>query len=223
MTGSWPARLGVRPAAVVLDCDGLLVDTEPSWSRAEAELFTRRGLPYGEAERALFLGVSVRDSAAIMADRFAEPGRVDALYDELLAAVHGRLEAEAVALPGAVDLVAGLRARGVPVAVASNSPRPVVAFSLDRAGLSGQFDAVVTADDVTRPKPAPDPYLAACRRLGADPAGSVAFEDSATGLAAARAAGLATVGVPDGSDELVADWVVPRLDDPAIRSWLAAW
>lgn len=223
MTTPWPARLAARPAAVVLDCDGLLVDTEPSWQRAEAEMFARRGLPYGAAERELFLGVSVPDSARIMADRFAEPGRADALYDEVLAIVHGFLATQAKALPGAAALVAGLRARQVPVGVASNSPRQVVDFSLARAGLDGAFDAVVTADDVALPKPAPDPYLRACLLLGADPAASVAFEDSATGLAAARAAGMATVAVPTGHGEPDADWVVARLDDPAIAGWLAAW
>ncbi len=223
MSSPWPIRLDARPAAVVLDCDGLLVDTEPSWEQAEGELFRRRGLSYGDEERKLFLGVSVRDSAAIMAERFGEPGSTDELYEELLDTVEGLLEAETRALPGAADLVAGLLARGVPVAVASNSPAPVVDLSLDRAGLAGQFHAVVTADDVASPKPAPDLYLLACRLLGADPAATVAFEDSATGLAAARAAGLATVGVPTHAGELAADWVLPGLDDPAIGRWLAAW
>lgn len=223
MTPPWPQRLATRPAAVVLDCDGLLVDTEPSWEAAEGELFTRRGLPYTDAERALFLGVSVRDSARIMAERFGDPGLADSLYDELLETVEGLLDAQAKALPGAVDLVATLRAKRVPVAVASNSPRPVVEFSLARAGLDRSFDAVVTADDVARPKPAPDPYLRACGLLGADPAASVAFEDSATGLAAAGAAGLATVGVPTHPGGLPADWVVKRLDEPVIRRWLGAW
>ncbi len=223
MSKPWPTRLDDRPAAVVLDCDGLLVDTEPSWEQAEGELFRRRGLPYGDAERKLFLGVSVRDSAAMMAERFGGPDGTDALYEELLDTVEGLLAVETRALPGAVDLVAGLLSRGVPVAVASNSPALVVALSLERAGLGGQFDAVVTADDVASPKPAPDPYLLACRLLGADPAAAVAFEDSATGLAAAQAAGLATVAVPTHDGHLVADWVLPGLDHPAIGRWLAAW
>lgn len=223
MSRAWPSRLAARPGAVVLDCDGLLVDTEPSWEQAEAELFDRRGLRYGDVERQAFLGVSVRDSAAMMARRFGEPGRTDALYDELLEAVEELLRQETRALPGAADLVDGLLARGVPVAVASNSPRPVVELSLDRSGLAGRFHAVVTADDVANPKPAPDPYLLACRLLGADPGSAVAFEDSATGLAAARAAGLATVAVPTHGTELAADWVLPGLDDPAIRRWLVAW
>ena len=223
MTAPWPARLASRPAAVVFDCDGLLVDTEPSWERAEELMFARRGLPYGAAERAVFLGVSVRDSAAIMAHRFGEPAEVAGLYDEVLGIVQGLLEADARALPGAVDLVGRLRAKQVPIAVASNSPRSVVDFSLGLAGLAGAFDAVVTADDVRRPKPAPDPYLLACERLGSDPAASVAFEDSATGLAAARAAGLVTVAVPTHPGELPADWLLPSLADPVVAEWLAAW
>ena len=72
MSRAWPSRLAARPGAVVLDCDGLLVDTEPSWEQAEAELFDRRGLRYGDVERQAFLGVSVRDSAAIL-DLLAGP------------------------------------------------------------------------------------------------------------------------------------------------------
>lgn len=223
MTAAWPARLATRPAAVVFDCDGLLVDTEPSWERAEELMFDRRGLVYGAAERALFLGVSVRDSAAIMAQRFGEGDRVAGMYEEVLEIVQGLLEADAKALPGAVDLVDRLRARQVRVAVASNSPRSVVEFSLGKAGLADAFEAVVTADDVERPKPAPDPYLRACGLLGAVPAESVAFEDSGTGLAAARAAGLATVAVPTHPGELPADWTVPSLADPVLAEWLAAW
>lgn len=223
MTAAWPSRLDSRPAAVVFDCDGLLVDTEPSWERAEELMFARRGLAYGAAERALFLGVSVRDSAAIMARRFDEPGQVTALYDEVLAIVRGLLETDARALPGAVELVGRLRARRVPIAVASNSPRTVVDLALGLAGLSGAFDAVVSADDVARPKPAPDPYLQACALVGVAPVAAVAFEDSGTGLAAATAAGLATVAVPTHPGELPADWTIPSLADPVVAEWLASW
>ena len=80
--------------------------------------------------------------------------------------------------------------------MASNSPHALVDASLRSAGLTGAFGAVVSAQDVDHGKPAPDVYLEACRRLDADPAGSVAFEDSPTGVAAARAAGLHVIGVP---------------------------
>lgn len=98
--------------------------------------------------------------------------------------------------PGARRLVRELRAAGVPIGVASNSPRELVALALGVAGLDDAFDAVLTADDVAHPKPAPDVYLAGCAALGADPARSIALEDSHTGVGAAVAAGMFVVGIP---------------------------
>ena len=87
--------------------------------------------------------------------------------------------------------------------------------------VSDWFGAIVSADDVDRPKPAPDVYLEACRRLGADPADAVALEDTATGLAAARAAGMRTIGVPSVSTAaLEADLVARSLLDPTVLAFL---
>ena len=178
-----------RPAGVVFDCDGLLVDTEPSWEDAEAAMFARRGLGLSAELRAGFIGISSMDAAAKMAALFDEPGTEATLYDELLAAVTGLIERQATAMPGALAVVAAVRAAGVPVAVASNSPERIVRAALQRAGLADAFDAVVPVESVGRPKPAPDLYLEACRRLGTSPERTVAFEDSVTGLASARGVG----------------------------------
>ena len=114
-----------------------------------------------------------------------------------------------------------LRGR-MPLGVASNAPRPVFQAAIAAAGVSDWFGAVVSADDVDRPKPAPDVYLEACRRLGAEPADAVALiEDTATGLAAARAAGMRTIGVPAVSTAaLEADLVAGSLLDPAVLAFL---
>lgn len=221
--GAWPLRLAVRPSAVVFDCDGLLVDTEPSWGRVEEELFARRGLPYGPQDRAEYLGISVADAVVKMAVAFDEPGSEAALFEELVAAVRVLMERDARALPGAVDLVTAFAGRSLPLAVASNSPRSVVEHALGLAGLADAFAVVVTADDVAQPKPAPDPYLRACEQLGVAPGTAVAFEDSATGVASALAAGLAVVGVPTHPGDLGAHWQVPSLADPVVAEWLLSW
>ena len=97
--------------------------------------------------------------------------------------------------------------------MASNTPRELVVRALDAAGLAGYFDVVVTAEDVERPKPAPDIYLAACQRLGVEPSEAVALEDSPPGIEAARRAGLTVVAIPqdDGVDTSAADHVVATL------------
>jgi HAD superfamily hydrolase (TIGR01509 family) len=216
------ALAGLRPSAVVFDCDGLLLDTEPCWTVAETAVFGRRGLPYGPAEKARFIGRSVPGTAELMASIFDEVGNEDAILAELLDLIGDVIKAEAEPMPGAVELVGALSGR-MPVAVASNSPRSVLDAALRRGGLDGAFAAVVAADEVAEPKPAPDLYLGACRLLGVDPAAAVAFEDTGTGAASARAAGLMVVGVPSPeAGDFGADLVFSSLANPALRAWAAS-
>ncbi len=98
--------------------------------------------------------------------------------------------------PGAVELVGAIRAAGLPLAVASNSPRRHLLAGLRRTGLQDSFNVVLGVDEVTEPKPAPDLYLTACARLGIAPDQAVALEDSPPGVAAARAAGVRVIGIP---------------------------
>ena len=208
-------------AAVVFDCDGLLVETESRWTIAETAVFAAHGFPFGPAEKAMLLGRAVEEAAPELAEYFGRPGEADAIAAELLDLVHREVAAKADALPGAFELLQACAAR-VPVAVASNSPRSLVDLALERSGLGELLPVRVTLDDVGRPKPAPDIFLEACRRLGADPASSVAFEDSGTGTRSARAAGLYVVGVPSFVGvELDCDWVVDTLADPRLVAWAA--
>ena len=130
-----------------------------------------------------------------------------------------RLLEEATAFPGALELVAELRER-TPVAVASNTPGRLVRGALACAGVAELFEVVVTADEVAEPKPSPDVYLRACELLGAAPAESVALEDSPTGVAAARAAGMFVIGIPSfpGVTLEAADLVGESLLDPRVRA-----
>jgi HAD superfamily hydrolase (TIGR01509 family) len=99
-------------------------------------------------------------------------------------------------LPGIVALVDDLRANRIPTAIASSASSRWVRRAIQEIGMFERFDAIVTGDEVARLKPAPDVYLEAARRLGVDPASAIAIEDSATGLAAAKSAGLAAIVIP---------------------------
>ena len=183
--------------AVIFDLDGLLLDTEPGWRRAEAELLRRHGAEYTRADEEASLGTPVR----AVVERYAARLGLDTegtaqLFDELMQLVRAEYAGPIPLRPGATDLLAGLRGR-VPLGVASNTPRFLVVAGLESAGLAPTFDAVVSADDVPHPKPAPDIYREACRRLAVSPAAAVALEDSPTGVASARAAGLTVIGVPE--------------------------
>lgn len=211
-----------RPRAIVFDCDGLLLDTEPCWTVAETEVFGRRGLGYGPEEKARFIGRSVPATAALMATIFDEPGNQDAILAELLESIGDVIASHAQPMPGALDLLQVLAGR-LPLGVASNSPRVVLDGALRRAGLLDAFGAVVAADEVPAPKPAPDLYLGACRLLGVRPQEAIAFEDTGTGTAAAHAAGLRVVGVPSPeAGTFAADWLVTSLDDPGLLAWAAS-
>ena len=213
------ADLPRSPDGVVFDCDGLLVDTEPCWTVAESAVFAARGLEYGLQEKALFIGKSVPATVALMAELFGEAGNEAAIQEEVLGQVGAVIADAATPLPGAIELVRLLGAK-LPIGVASNSPRAILDIALERAGLTGAFGAVIAADEVPVPKPAPDLYLAACRMLGASPSASVAFEDTWTGAAAARAAGMWVVGVPSLEPEAFpADLVLETLADPRLRAW----
>lgn len=219
----WPDCLDRRPAGVVFDCDGLLVDTEPSWDWANEQLFLRRGREMAEVDTTQLLGLSTPASIALLALWLDEVGRERELFDELLVAVSGRIQTHAQVMPGAAELVGELRDRGVPVAVASNSPLPIVELALTRGGLADSFDVVVSADHVQHPKPAPDLYLLACSRLGVASSAAIGCEDSRTGLAAVQAAGMGSIGVPTLPGDFPADWVLPSLAHPAVADWISSW
>ena len=207
-------------AAVVFDCDGLLLDTEPCWTRAETTLFARHGRVFTAAHKRLLLGKAGDASAAILGEILGQPARGHALREELLDLAVAEVRAGATPRPGAAELVAELR-DGVPLGLTSNSPRAMVDLALEAAGMTGAFEVVLGGDDVASPKPAPDIYAIACRRLGADPARVVALEDSPTGVAAATAAGLYVIGVPSLSGVVLdARLVAASLTEPSVRTAL---
>lgn len=211
-----------RVDAVVFDCDGLLVETESRWTVAETSLFADHGLPFGAEQKAMLIGRSIDAAAEDMAACFGRPGEGAAVATDLLERVHREIEALAEPQPGAADLVRACAER-VPVAVASNSPRSLLDVALEGSGLAGLLPVSVAGDEVERPKPDPDLYDEACRRLGAAPTSSVALEDSGAGVASARAAGLYVITIPTlAGERLDHDWELETLADPALLAWASA-
>ncbi len=207
----------IEPAAVVFDLDGVLVDSEAIWAAAEEAAVTRLGGEYTPELQAALHGRGAHDGGWIVAELLRR-GDGDAIGQEVLDHALAALEREARPVDGAAELVADLRGR-IPIAVASNSSRELVETALRGAGL-GAFDAIVAAEDVATAKPAPDPYLEACRRLGVEPGVAAAIEDSPAGATSAKAAGMLVIGLDTtGTARLeAADVVVHSLRELAFAS-----
>lgn len=211
------------PAAVVFDNDGLLLDTESVWTRAERDLFERRGIDFSAEHKRELVGTSAEIAGGILERRLGEPGRAFELIEELNELVVAELEHGVEAMVGARALLHQLSRRGTPLGLVSNSPLAFVRRSLEIVGFADRFDVVLSAHEVAAPKPAPDPYLEACRRLGVEPGPSVvALEDSPTGVAAARAAGLTVIGVPslEGIELVEAHEIAESLLDAVVARHL---
>lgn len=210
------------PAAVLFDNDGLLLDTESVWTRGERDLFERHGAEFTLANKQELVGQSAQIAGEIIARRLGQPGNDAALIAELDELVFAELEAGIEPMAGARELVSRLRDRQVPLGLVSNSPVRFIARALELVGMEEEFDAVVSGHEVEAPKPEPHPYLTACERLEVAPAAGVALEDSPTGVAAAKSAGLLVLGVPSVPGVVLehADHVFESLRDRALLSRL---
>ncbi|MFE6488038.1 HAD-IA family hydrolase [Streptomyces sp. NPDC057757] len=179
--------------AVLFDMDGTLVDTERLWWEAVEQVAGGLGRRLTGADQPDVLGRPVEHTAAWLGGITGTP--VERVAGELHREFADRVRTGVVPRPGALALLDSLARDGVPTALVTASPRAVADTVLTALG-AGRFAVSVTADDTERTKPAPDPYLAACRALGVDPAGCVAVEDTQTGVSSAEAAGCAVLAVP---------------------------
>jgi HAD superfamily hydrolase (TIGR01509 family) len=212
--------------AAVLDFDGLILDTETPFRRSWEEIYEAHGLSVSPTAWAKWIGSS------------ADPAEAYVLLEEHLgrsidrAAVRSRrLERELELLkrervmPGVRELIDEASGRGIRLAIASSSERSWVVGHLKAIGLLGRFQAIACAEDVTTTKPAPDLYRSALETLGLPADGAVAFEDSAHGVTAAKAAGLFCVAVPNRVTRYLtfpnADWVVESLAGHSLDEFLA--
>ncbi|MCX5139179.1 MULTISPECIES: HAD family phosphatase [unclassified Streptomyces] len=203
MTSTIPASLtrtaeGGALQAVFLDMDGTLVDTEGFWWDAEVSVFADLGHRLDEAWKDVVVGGPMTRSAGYLMDVTG----ADVTLDELTVLLNDRFEKRIAAgvplMPGAARLLAELAQHEIPTALVSASHRRIIERVLDSVGRH-HFALTVAGDEVTRTKPHPEPYLTAASGFGADPRLCAVIEDTATGVAAAEAAGCRVVAVPSVS------------------------
>jgi HAD superfamily hydrolase (TIGR01509 family) len=184
-----------RLAAVIFDCDGTLVDSEPlarvAWERSLAP----HGYEIDDEEYAALVGLPYLRVHGFFAERIPGLEAPDAFWEGYSGRLFELIDTRLEVFDDALETVRALAAHGLPVAVASSSPRSRLDRTLARAGLADTFAVTVAGDEIAAGKPAPDMFLAAAARLGVEPARCAAIEDSAPGVAAGLAAGMTTVGI----------------------------
>jgi HAD superfamily hydrolase (TIGR01509 family) len=181
------------PAAVLWDMDGTLVDTEPYWFESQVALVGSFGGTWTKADGDTLIGSGLWHSSRVLQQHGVDMSE-DAIIDHLTTAVLERCAVHVPWRPGAKELLAELRAAGVPTALVTMSIRRMALFMVDAIEFDA-FDAVVAGDDVEHAKPHPEAYLRGAELLGVDVADCVAVEDSVPGLASAVAAGAVALGV----------------------------
>ena len=205
-------------AAVVFDLDGVLVDSETVWDDVREALVRERGGRWHERAQADMMGMSSHEWSRYLHEELGLAESPQELNDEVVSRMLVRYRDDLPLLDGAVTAVERL-AGSFPLALASSSNRPLIDAVLAASGLARHFAATVSSEEVARGKPAPDVFLEAARRLGVEPAGCAAVEDSANGLRAAHAAGMRVLALPNahyppGADALaLADVVIGSLDE----------
>jgi HAD superfamily hydrolase (TIGR01509 family) len=184
--------------AVIFDLDGLLIDSEPFWRRAEIEVFARVGVHLTEQDTRQTMGLRIDDAVHHWYERRPWEGMAPVEVERAVTArVAELIEDEGAPMPGALAVIDLCRDRSIPMAVCSGSYAMVIEAALDRLGISASMSAWHSAEWEPLGKPHPGAYLSTAAKMGVDPTACLAFEDSFHGAISAKAARMRVVAVPE--------------------------
>jgi mannitol-1-/sugar-/sorbitol-6-/2-deoxyglucose-6-phosphatase len=209
----YPARRATSAAAVIFDMDGLLVDSEPIWNRAQAETLDQLGVDVRPLlGNGLITGMRSDEAVALFRERLRFEGPTDAeLADAIVSGVIAGIAEEAELFPGAREALSFCEQRGLKLALASGSVMPVIDAVLDRFDLRRHFAVVVSAERVPLGKPHPAVLSLTADELGVEARRCVVVEDAVNGCVAAKAARMAVVAVPEPGTEADPRWALADL------------
>jgi beta-phosphoglucomutase-like phosphatase (HAD superfamily) len=205
-------------AAVAFDLDGVLIDSEPVWEEVRRAYVAEHGGRWQPDSQRRLMGMSTAEWAGYLSEELGVDRPPEVVATEVLDRMAERYGDRPPLLEGAVAAVGRLAERW-PLGLASSSPRRLIGLVLEVSGLAGQFGAVVSTEEVAHGKPAPDAYLEVAARLGADPRGCAAVEDSSNGVRSAAAAGMRVIAIPsqryplDDDAAARASTILDRLDE----------
>jgi len=180
--------------AAFFDMDGLFLDSEPQWHQSQQEVCARYGYSWNDEDQRICIGGPLSRVGDYISQVCAHDMSGSQVVEELTQMMLVKLSSHAELMPGAFDAVNRVRAL-MPVALVSASPRNLMDAALSTLD-PHFFSFTISADDVKRTKPFPDPYLIAAERMKESPEDCVVFEDSLTGISSAREAGCAVIAVP---------------------------
>jgi len=184
--------------AVVFDLDGVLLQSEEVWDSVRESYVRERGGRYDEEVQRAMMGMSAPEWSSFLHDEAGVPDDPDTINHDVVERMLAAYRRELPLLPGAKEAVRRA-AEAFPLGLASSSNREIFEAVLELAGLADCFRATVSSEEVARGKPAPDVYLEAAQRLGVLPDACAAVEDSHSGIASAKAAGMRVISIPNAS------------------------
>jgi len=179
----------------MFDLDGVLIDSEPIWERVRRDFAESRGGTWsGEIQRRM-MGARTADWSGALSELVHGTVSPESAAEQVTAALAAEYRRQLPAIPGAAEAVRGL-ARDFRLGLVSGSPQVLIVLVLDLLGVEGCFEVAMSADDVSRGKPHPDPYLALAARLGVSATECAVVEDSGNGIRSGHAAGAQVIAIP---------------------------
>ena len=215
--------------AVIFDMDGVMIDSEPLWEKAERILLARRGIDYNPTYRDKIVGLNQKDSGRLLKETFNLPETIEELLAERINLIVRIYEEELELIPSLKTILKELKKSDFLLALASSSPLRVINLVLNRFSLNEFFSVVVSGESVEFGKPHPDIYLSTASKLGAcpeqgrriEPEECVVIEDSINGVKSAKSAGMLCIAIPDKrlnqKEFQIADLVIDRLDKISVQ------
>ena len=190
--------------AVIFDMDGLLIDNEPIWRTAHRKVLAKRGFTVSEDDVREMAGKGTLHIVSLWRERFNgwDPTQDEAVCQEIFEEVATLVADEGKELPGVTPLVKALYDKQIPLAVASSSPLFLIEMTLRKLKIDTFIPILHSGVDEAHPKPAPDVYLSAAKSLHVSPEFCLVFEDSPSGIASAKAAGMTCIAVPEPGRDL---------------------
>jgi HAD superfamily hydrolase (TIGR01509 family) len=187
--------------AVLFDMDGVIVDSEPLWSKAEEQLLARRNLRYSPQLKTAMMGLDSSEAVGFLIKHYDLKENVSDVVAERNQLIADLFRQFLRPIPHALRLVRSVQAAEMKTGLVSSSPKKLVNLALSRLNITKLFDLILSGDQVARGKPAPDIYLTAARELGMNHENCLVIEDAPHGVAAAKAAGMCCLAISTSVSE----------------------